>query len=110
LYEGKFNKKEELLLKGKILIYDGQEQSDPEFARHVEDSLGDFETTNLWSVDKLREKHEQKNISIEKLQNDLRQTKVIFREKVNVELAQLKQSYDQRIKQLEEKLRVSIQY
>jgi hypothetical protein len=46
---------------------------------------------------------------IEQLQNDLRQTEVIFREKVNSELTQVKQGFEQQIKQLEEKLKVSLQ-
>jgi hypothetical protein len=43
------------------------------------------------------------------LQNDLRQTKVIFREKVNSELTRVRQGFEHQIKQLEEKLKVSIQ-
>jgi hypothetical protein len=44
------------------MIFDGQGQSDPEFSKQVADSMGDFATTNLWSVDNLREKIDQKNI------------------------------------------------
>jgi len=43
------------------------------------------------------------------LQNDLKQTEVIIRERFNSKLAQVRQSYDRRIKQLEEKLRTSLQ-
>jgi hypothetical protein len=63
-----------VVTKRKRMVYDGQGQSDPEFAKQVADSLGAFATTNLWSVDKLREKLDQKNLLIEQLQNDLRQT------------------------------------
>jgi hypothetical protein len=42
--------------------------------------LGAFATTNLWPVDNLREKIDHKNILIEKLQNDLKQTKEIIGE------------------------------
>jgi hypothetical protein len=51
----------------------------------------------------------KKYFIIEQLQNDLRQTEVIFREKVNSELTQVRQGFDQQIKQLEEKLKVSLQ-
>jgi hypothetical protein len=54
------------------MIYDGQGQSDTEFTKEVEDSLGAFATANLWSVDNLRKKLDQKNILIEKLHNDMK--------------------------------------
>jgi hypothetical protein len=47
-------KKGGVITKKQIMVYDGQEQSDPEFAKQVADSLGAFVTTNLWLVDKLR--------------------------------------------------------
>ena len=46
------------------MIYDGQGQSDPKFAKQVANSLGDFATKNLWSIDNLRDKFDQKNILI----------------------------------------------
>lgn len=78
------------IVKSKKLIYDGQGQSDPKFARQLADSLGAFATANLWSIDKLREQLDQKNLLIEQLQNYLKQTEVIFMEKVNSELAQVR--------------------
>ena len=56
------------------MIFDGQGQSDLEFTKQVVYSLGAFATDNLWSIDKLKEKLGQKNLLIEKLQNDLRHT------------------------------------
>jgi hypothetical protein len=34
-------------------VYDGKDQDDPKFIKEVEDSLGDFPTSNQWSVDNL---------------------------------------------------------
>jgi peptidoglycan hydrolase CwlO-like protein len=78
-----------VITKRQRMIFDGQGQSDPEFAKQVADSLGAFATTNLWSVDNLREKIDQKNLLIEQLQNDLKQTEAIIKERVSSELAQV---------------------
>ena len=91
------------------MVYDGYGQSEPEFEKQVEDSLGEFETTNLWLVDKLRVKLGHNNHLIMQLQNDLRQTEVIFKEKINSQLTQVRENFDQEIKQLKEKLKVSLQ-
>jgi len=58
-------KKGSVITKRKKMIFDGQGQSDPEFAKHVADSLGAFATTNLCSIDNLREKIDHKNLLIE---------------------------------------------
>jgi hypothetical protein len=80
IVQREIQKKGGVITKRKRMIFDGQGQSDPEFAKQVADSLGAFATTNLWSVDNLREKIDQKNILIEQLQNDLKQTEVIIKE------------------------------
>jgi hypothetical protein len=54
------HKKGGVITKRKNMIFDGQGQSDPEFGKHVADSLGAFATSNLWSVDNLRENIDQK--------------------------------------------------
>ena len=41
--------------KRKILVYDGKDQDGLEFAKEVVGSLGDFSTSNQWSVDNLIE-------------------------------------------------------
>jgi hypothetical protein len=56
------------------MIFDGQGQSDPKLSKQVVDSLADFTIENLWSVENLREKIDQKDLLIEKLKNDLKQT------------------------------------
>jgi hypothetical protein len=37
------------------MVYDGNNQDAPEFAKEVTGSLGAFSTTNQWSVDNLAE-------------------------------------------------------
>jgi hypothetical protein len=91
------------------MIYDGQGQSDPEFAKEVADSLGAFATANLWSVDNLRKQLDQKNLLIEQLHNDMKQIEVTARERINSDIIQVRQGFEQQIKQLEEKLKLSFQ-
>jgi hypothetical protein len=55
-------KKGGVITKRQRIIFDGEGQSEPEFAKWVVDSLGSFATTNLWSMENLREKIDQKYI------------------------------------------------
>jgi hypothetical protein len=87
------------------MIYDGQGQSDPEFAKEVADSLGDFATANQWSVDNLIKKLDQNNLLIEQLHNDMQQMEVISRDKINFDMDQIRQGFEQQIKKLEDKLK-----
>jgi hypothetical protein len=64
IMQREIQKKGVVIKKGKKLIFDGQGQSEPEFAKHVVDYLGSFAMTNLWSVENLREKIDRKNILI----------------------------------------------
>lgn len=91
------------------MIYEGQGQSDPEFTKEVVDSLGAFATANQWSVDNLTKQLEQKNLLIEQLHNDMQQMEVIARNKINFDIDQIIQGFEQQIKQLEDKLEVSVQ-
>jgi hypothetical protein len=76
------------------MIFDGQGQSDLEFSKHVANSLGAFATTNLWLVDQLKEQFDQNFFIVEQFRNELQQTEVISREKVNSELTRVKQSFE----------------
>ena len=62
---------------------DGQNLEDEYFATEVADSLGDFATTNLFSVDNLKEKLKQKNQVISQLQNQIKTTEKNVRDEVN---------------------------
>jgi hypothetical protein len=108
-YEGNLDRRREELPKKNKMIYDGQGQSDPEFTKEVADSLGAFATANLWSVDNLRKQLDQKNILIEKLHNDMQQMEVTSRERINFDMNQIRQGFEQQIKKLEEKLKLSVQ-
>jgi hypothetical protein len=46
---------------------------------------------------------------IEKLHNDMKHIEVIAREKINSEISKVKQGFEQQIKQLEEKMKISFQ-
>jgi chromosome segregation ATPase len=91
------------------MIYDGHGQSDPEFAKDVADSLGAFAIVNLWSVDNLRKQLNQKNLLIEQLHNDMKQMEVTVRERINSDISQVRQGFEQQIKKLEEKLKLGFQ-
>jgi hypothetical protein len=101
--------KEGVTTKNHKMIYDGQGQSDPEFAKEVADSLGAFATANQWSVDNLRKQLDQKNLLIEQLHNDMQQMEVTARDKINFDMDQIRQGFEQQIKQLEDKLELSVQ-
>jgi len=71
------------------MMFDGQGHSDPEFEKHVVDSLGAFATKNLWSMNNLRDKIDHKDLLIEHLKNNLKQTKEIIKERVSSELVRV---------------------
>jgi hypothetical protein len=52
---------------------------------------------------------EQKNLLIEQLHNDMQQMEVTARDKINFDIDQIRQGFEQQIKQLEDKLEVSVQ-
>jgi hypothetical protein len=53
------HQKDGVVTKRQILVYDGKDQDGPEFAKEVVGSLGDFSTTNQWSVENLTEQLQQ---------------------------------------------------
>jgi CRISPR/Cas system CMR subunit Cmr6 (Cas7 group RAMP superfamily) len=60
-------------------------------------------------VDNLIKQLDQKNLLIEQLHNDMKQMEVTARDKINFDMDQIRQGFEQQIKQLEDKLKVSIQ-
>jgi hypothetical protein len=52
---------------------------------------------------------EQKNLLIEQFHNDMQQMEVTSRDKINFDIDQIRQGFEQQIKQLEDKLEVSVQ-
>jgi hypothetical protein len=77
------------------MIYDGKGQNDPEFAKEVADSLGDFATSNQWSVDNLTKQLEQKDLLIEQLHNDMKQMEMTSINKINFDIEQIRQDFEQ---------------
>jgi CRISPR/Cas system CMR subunit Cmr6 (Cas7 group RAMP superfamily) len=71
--------------------------------------LGTFATVNQWSVDNLIKQLDQNNPLIEQLQNDMQQMEVTFRDKINFDIDQIRQGFEKQIKQLQDKLEVSVQ-
>jgi hypothetical protein len=49
------HQKDGVIIKRQRMVYDGNDQDDPEFAKEVAGSLGAFSTANQWSVDNLTE-------------------------------------------------------
>jgi hypothetical protein len=64
--------KDGVVTKRQKIVYDGKGQNDPEFAKEVADSLGDFSTANQWSMDNLTKQLQQKSPLVEQLQNECR--------------------------------------
>jgi len=57
--------------------------------------LGAFATTKLWSLNQLRKQIDQNNILNEKLHNDMKQIEVTAREKINFEINQVEEGFEQ---------------
>jgi hypothetical protein len=49
------HQKDGVITKRQRMLYDGNDQDDPEFVKEVAGSLGAFSTANQWSVDNLAE-------------------------------------------------------
>jgi hypothetical protein len=62
--------------------------------------LGAFATANQWSVDNLIKQLDQKNILIEQFHNDMQQMEVTARDKINFDMDQIRQGFEQQIKQV----------
>jgi hypothetical protein len=95
--EGATIKKHRVLLHGKNL-------EDEDFATEVADSLGAFSTTNLFSIDNLKERLKQRNKMISQLQNQLRNAKSNVREEVNKGMEQTRANDKQEIQLLKSSL------
>jgi peptidoglycan hydrolase CwlO-like protein len=83
---------------------DGQNLEEEDFSIEVAGSLGSFATTNLFSVDNLKEKLKQKNQVISQLQNQIKTTKNNVRDEVNKRLEQARASDKQEIQLLKSSL------
>jgi hypothetical protein len=98
------HQKEGTMVKKNRVLLDGQNLEDEDFATEVAESLGDFSTTNLFSVDNLKERLKQRNQMIIQLQNQIRNTEKNVREEVNKGLEQARASDKQEIQLLKSSL------
>jgi type II secretory pathway component HofQ len=75
--------KEGTLVKNKRILVDGQNLEEEDFSIEVAGSLGAFATTNLFSVDNLKERLKQRNQMIAQLQSQIRNTEKNIRDEIN---------------------------
>jgi hypothetical protein len=90
-------------------VYDGKGQKDHEFAKEVADSLGAFTTANQWLVDNLTKQLQQKSLLVEQLQNEMKRTEHVVRRRMNHDIEKIRLTYQQQMKQLQEKLELIYQ-
>jgi hypothetical protein len=71
--------------------------------------LGAFATANQWSMDNVTKELEQKSLLVEKLHNHMQQMEMTSRNKINFHTKKIRQGFEQQIKQLEDKMELSVQ-
>jgi hypothetical protein len=98
------HQKDGVITKRQRLVYDGNDQDGPEFAKEVAGSLGAFSTANQWSVDNLTEQLRHKCLLVEHLQNQIYTTEQTIRNRMNQDFEQIRASDRQQIKQLQDNL------
>jgi hypothetical protein len=103
------HQKEGVTTKKHIIVYDGHEKNDPEFAKEVADSLGAFTTANQWSVGNISKQLQEKSLLVERLQNEMQSTEHVIRSRMNYDIEKIRLAYKQQMKQLQEKLEMTIQ-
>jgi hypothetical protein len=85
--------------KHRVLLY-GQAQEEEEFTIEVTGSLGDFATTNQFSVSNLKEKLKQKDMLISQLKNQVKMVENIVRSEMDKDFKQIRASDGKEIQQL----------
>jgi hypothetical protein len=86
------------------VLLDGQALEEEDFATEVAGSLGDFATTNQFSVSNLKEKLKQKDMLISQLQNQVKTVEKNVRSEINKDFEQIRASDRQEIQQLKSSL------
>jgi ribosomal protein S19 len=95
------HQKEGGIVKRKIMVYNGQNRDDSEFAREMVGSLGAFATTNQWSVENLAEQLKQRNLLVEKIQNKIHKIEQTFQNRMIRDFEQIRAYDKQQIQQLQ---------
>jgi hypothetical protein len=82
--------KDGVITKRKRMVYDGNDQDDPEFAKEVAGSSGAFATANQWSLDNLTEQLRHKCPLVDHLQNQIYTTEKTIRNNMSQYFEQIK--------------------
>jgi hypothetical protein len=96
--------KEGTMVKKHRILVDGQNLEEEDFAMEVAGSLGDFSMTNLFSVDNLKSRLQQKNQMIAQLQSQIKNTEKNIRDEINKGLEQARAVDKQEIQLLKSSL------
>jgi hypothetical protein len=105
IVQGKIQKKDGSMEMRQRIIYDGQGKNNQEFAKNMEETLGDFATTNQWSVNVLNTDLDQRDYQISQLQEILKKKDADIEKQVSSRVTQVQQQCQQQMKELEEKLK-----
>jgi hypothetical protein len=89
------HQKDGVIVKRKIMLYDGQNRDDTEFAKEVVGWLGAFATANQWSVENLSQQLQQKSMLVEKLQNKIHTNERTIQNRMSRYFEQIK-AYDKK--------------
>jgi cell division septum initiation protein DivIVA len=98
------HQKEGSTVKRHRVLIDGEALEEVDFAEEVAGSLGDFATTNQFSVGNLKERLKQKDLQISQLQNQMKTVEKNVRSEVNKGFEQIRASDKQEIQQLKSSL------
>jgi hypothetical protein len=94
------HQKEGATVKRHRVLYDGQALEEADFAMEVAGSLGDFSTTNQYSVGNLKEQLKQKDLLVRQLQNQIKTMEQSVRNEMNRGFEQIRACDRQEIQQL----------
>jgi ABC-type phosphate transport system auxiliary subunit len=96
--------KEGTLVKNHMILVDGQNLEEEDFAREIAGSLGDFAMTKLFSFDNLKARLKQRNQMIAQLQSQIRNTEKNIRDEINKGIEQARATDKQEIQLLKSSL------
>jgi hypothetical protein len=94
------HQKEGAIVKRHRVLFDGQALEEADFATEVAGSLGDFATTNQYSVGNLKEQLKQKDLLVSQLQNQVKTVEQNVRSEMNKSFEQIRACDRQEIQQL----------
>jgi len=78
------------MIKRQRMVYDRNDWDDPEFAKELVGSLGDFSSSNQWYVENLTKQMQQKCLLVEHLQNQIYTIEKTIRNKMSQDFKQIR--------------------